>query len=286
MKIEDVPVRRNKQEQGQGGTTEWKERGILAALALNLKLCTHPAKFHSRFNYWHLDLHSGSGWNEEVNCVGSPLAFLEVIRDFPDKRYQAFFCDHNPQLIDQLRVRPEIAMNGRCYVFCKENREILPVFAAAIRSSGDKPRYAMGSILVDPNGCCFGDAVPMQELQTFCREFPRIDILVNFNLRTWRMIRGCIDKGMKGFLGRTCPAPSDLRTLFKKEHCLIRDTLIRGGDPFIFWIGRNYPMGEHPALGFFSLDSPRGQLILRRIEQPEIMKQEALRAQDSFAYPD
>lgn len=277
--------------QGQGSSTEMKERGILAALEVNLKLCSDQRKFIERFPYWHIDLHSGGGWNEDVNCIGSPLAFLQAIAKYSTKKYRAYFCDNNAKLVEQLRSRPEIAKNDRCHIFCRDNRDILPLVAARIRSSGDRPCYAMGSILVDPNGCLYGGkepAVPMRELEVFCREFPRIDILINFNLRTWRMLRGCIQRNMKGFEGKASenPAPSDVPKFFGKEHWLIRDRLRRAGDDFIFFIGRNYPMDGHANLGFYRLDTPRGQTILRRAEEATMTSQESLYDEKSVAYPD
>jgi hypothetical protein len=167
---------------GQGDTTELKERFIQLAINLTVGITSHPGKFISRFAYWHNDMHCASGWNELARCPGTPLIFLREIAKFK-KDYRAFFCDKNPDFIRKLQARPEIASDPHAYVWCADNRNVLEIFAAAIRRY-DKPRFAMGTIIIDPNGYLDPATVPVGALAEFCREFERIDLLMHLNVRS------------------------------------------------------------------------------------------------------
>jgi hypothetical protein len=247
--------------QGQGKTTELKERYIKLAVAVNSKITGHPSKFIARFPYWHFDMHAGSGWNDRVNCVGTPLAFLDEITKFP-KEYRAFFCDNNSDSINKLNARPQIASSSHAYVFCGENREVLPIFAEAIRRN-DTPRFANGTIVVDPNGYLSPDTVPLDLLALFCREFERIDLLMHLNVRTLALERQHIQKAIKGkWREHRLLELDEFPAFFSRRHWLISERLQGRGHRFVMMFGRNIRLGDHPTMGIYHLDSFDGQRIV------------------------
>lgn len=66
-----------KSEQGQSAfATEIKQRGLMAAFAINLAIFQRQYGNNPRARYLHVDLNAGSGFNDKVGCIGSPLAFL------------------------------------------------------------------------------------------------------------------------------------------------------------------------------------------------------------------
>ena len=149
---------------------------------------------------------------------------------------------------------------------CGNNRDALPLIADQIRRAERKPRYAMGTVLCDPNGYFYGDSVPANELADFCREFPRIDVILNLNVRTRRLIRGCIEKRRAGWENVCCLGLDELPWFLNRRHWLIRNLISKGGDQFVLMIGRNYRLGDHRALGFHHWESAAGQAILAAVE--------------------
>jgi hypothetical protein len=253
--------------QGQGRTTEIKVRGIGAAIAVTLKVCTNPAL--AAFPYWHIDLNSGCGYNHDAGCFGSPLAFLAAVSNAGKTNYRAFFCDIQPAAVSELRRL--LAAEPGCTCICANNRETLPQVAAVIRAAERNPHLAMGTVLCDPNGYFYGDAVPADEMRRFCAEFPRIDVILNLNVTTRRWIRGCIEKGVRGWETATCLRLDELPAFLSRRHWLIRDLVSRGGHQFALMVGRNYRLGDHRAMGFHHLDSAEGRAIVARVERPRIL---------------
>jgi hypothetical protein len=256
--------------QGQGKTTEYKQRGIQRIIEINLKcVCANPTKYVSRFCYWHLDLHAGGGWNELAGCMGTPLAFKAAMAAHGKEFFRAYFCDKSHPAIHQLFERPEIGPDDRCFVFPGDNREVIAVFAAEIRRIENKPQHANGSIICDPNGYFYGEGVPQDELAEFCREFPKIDLIMNLNVLTLQRMRPHVRKG-KGKWGEACLLEiSDLPFLLNRKYWLIRNVLQKGGERFVLLVGRNFRIGEDREFGLRFMDSPQGQAILRKIGDPK-----------------
>lgn len=255
---------RPRTHQGQGQTTEIKVRGIGAALAVTLKICTNPAL--AAFPYWHIDLNSGSGYNHDAGCFGSPLAFLAAVSNAGKANYRAFFCDIRRDAVFELKRL--LAPEPGCTCLCGNNRAVLPTVAKTIRTVERNPHLAMGTVLCDPNGYFYGDSVPAEELRQFCIEFPRIDVILNLNVTTRRWIRGRIEKRMRGWENAICLRLDELPAFLSRRHWLIRNLVGRGGHQFVLMVGRNYQLGDHRAMGFFHLDSQEGQEIVAQVERP------------------
>ena len=248
--------------QGQGSGTEFKERGIKAALTVSLKIAAKPSL--SMFRYWHIDLNSGCGFNEKANCFGSPVAFIDAAQENGREDYAAFFVDMDGGAIQKLE-KNVLKDNARCFSFIGDNKEALPIIAQYIKNSGDNPQYAHGSILVDPNGY-FGKETPHEQLIEFSKEFPRIDIILNLNTRQHTLFSANIRKERKGWTKEKFnPSLSEIPMIFNKSYWLIRGE-IGSGDKFVLMVGRNIKAGDHKALGFCHLDSETGQRIVNKVE--------------------
>jgi len=237
-----------------------KERCLGAALTIGMKIAN--ARFSGRgFPYWHLDANAGSGHNDLVDVPGSPIVF-HVAADacLTGMQRHAFFCDINRSALEHLHSRLK-HWRPMSYLLPGDNEEALKVFAETIRQSGDSPQYAIGSIIVDPNGYWYrnkkGEGVPSVGLPLFAAEFPRIDIVLNLNAREYRLQRGARQIVMP---------PRDVLASLHKRHWLVRRTRFGSGNDWLLAIGRNVETGDHRAMGFHKLDSDLGHDVMTRVE--------------------
>lgn len=246
-----------KKVQGQSGdATEIKQRGLSFAFRIGMVV----AKNHPADGYFHFDLHAGSGYNEEADCIGSPLAFLSEARRAGCATYFAGFCDRDSAQIKTLLNRPEID-HDRCRLFHGDNAELLQMVPDIIRLYG-KRKTAFGSVLSDPNGA----EVPIDGLAWLARECPRIDIILHWNSTVVKRLRGGIKPDQMSLADAICH--------IKKSSWLIREPV--GKHQFTMLIGRNFRFDDWKSFGFYHLDSPKGQDILQRCSSA---KHEILRAQ-------
>ena len=263
-----VPFPHRHAHQGQGGTTELKVRGIGAAITVTMRICTIPKL--EQFPYWHIDLNAGSGYNHEAGCIGSPLAFLNAAEKVGKKNYRAFFCDINRAAISELRST--LLGNPRCSCIHENNRVLLPEIARLIRARESNPHFAMGTVLCDPNGYFYGDAVPTEELYQFCREFPRIDVILNLNVTIRRWIRGNIAARRRGWEDKRCLRVDELPDFLNRKHWLIRDLASKGGHQFTVMVGRNHKMDDHQAMHFHHLHARQGRNIVAQVETADVQQ--------------
>lgn len=243
--------------QGQSVATLDKERCIAAALSIGMKIANR-AYTGKGFKYWHLDGNSGSGWNDDIDVPGSPMVFHKVADEYLTGMHrEAFFCDMDMKRLSQLKNR----LMGHITSYCLpgDNEEALQVFAERIRTS-DKPIYAAGSVIVDPNGYWYrnarGEGPPVKALTEFSKEFGRIDIILNLNATAYKRQVGA---------GFDMLPPRDVLASLNRSHWLVRRTVCRGAD-FLLAVGRNLKTGSHPALGFHHIDSLEGNQIMLMAE--------------------
>lgn len=168
--------------QGQSDITEAKLRGFRSIFTQNLSVCCLPS-----FNdptYIHVDLHAGSGFNEDIKVLGSPVIFCEEATKL-GCRWKLFCAEFNKgrcqQLADRLCSYPD------AYPFCGNNEELCYLVPDLLRESGISPSRAVGTVLIDPNGCTDkkrGSAVvpqiPWDGLEYLFNACPRLDCLFNF----------------------------------------------------------------------------------------------------------
>lgn len=233
--------------QGQSLVTEDKARGFGKAFAINLRI------FQSRFadkswaRYFHFDLNAGSGYNDEADCIGSPLAFLSAVHRLEVTNYRAFFVDISRDAVSELLKRPEIASDERSFVMHGDNAEFVRAIPSIIEAAGDKAHMAIGSVLVDDNGT----GIPIHELAALAAVCPRLDLFINITAT-----------GLKRAFQTRQLRLTDIITGIEKQHWLIREPL--GQFQWTMLLGRNVQVNDHRAEGFYHLESKQGQQALER----------------------
>jgi len=234
--------------QGQSAvTTELKQRGLGYAIKVNAA-AFKSNQFHKRYTYFHFDLHAGSGYNEKADCIGSPLTFVECMESLGIKNYHAGFCDREHSAVTELIER--LGDNRNCFVHHGDNASYISMIPAIIQEYGDRPEFAMGSVLCDPNGC----NIPISELSWLNLVCPKIDVIVHYNATQSK-------REAHGVKADT-PKLFDVVEGIGKKHWLIRQP--SGIHQFTLLIGRNHRFGDYKSQGFYHLDSSAGQDIARR----------------------
>jgi len=240
------------QGQGQGQSTEFKERGLQAAFTINLRIFQARFGANRRYRYFHFDLNCGSGINETVGCIGSPLAFLAAAQETGCERFFAGFCDRDDRRLATLLNRPEL-QRPDCYGFNGDNTELPYMIPELIRAHGEHPDKAMGMLLADPNGA----DIPLDSLEWLSKACPKLDFVVNWNSARAKGNRVNPVYGSKDY-----PSLESAKRRLNKDYWLIREPL--SIHQFTLLVGRNFKVGDHRSLGFHHLSSPKGQAIFQR----------------------
>jgi hypothetical protein len=254
-----------KHQQGQSDATEFKERGLEAAFAINLKIFKSKIadRFGDRFPYWHFDLNCGCGINEHIGCIGSPLAFMKAVESIGLRRYFAGFCDINEGYLQTLMEHEPVQQNSQCFAFHGRNAALVEAIPDII-ANVEQPNRAVGMVLSDPNGF----EVPLDELAALSRTCPGIDIAIHWNTRIRRLFRG---------QGWVFVDIDEAIAMLNKRHWLIREP--RGAHQWTVLIGRNIATGDHKMLGYYHLDSEKGRYIMQRCKA-RLQKNDRQRALD------
>jgi hypothetical protein len=256
--------------QGQGGGTLDKERRIGSAESIGMTIANGLANrsgWRQKLPYFHLDLNAGSGWNEIAGCPGSPVVFLELAQQqLTAMPLYAWFCDINGAAIDKLErwlLRYGHLPQPGISLLCEDNRTAIQRFAEQIRRR-DRPEYALGSLLCDPNAWFYrakdGNGVPVKEVIEFAHEFPKIDIIFNGNYRFYAQARGAQEKLGQSFAGLL--SPEQICARLNRRHWLVSRQVLGGPNRFWLAIGRNVPTGDHRKLGLVHRDSAEGRAIM------------------------
>jgi hypothetical protein len=258
-------MKQEKIEQGQGSGTLFKERGIAAQMAISLRLAS---KFGSRYPFYWGDLYAGSGYNQKAECLGSPMAFLNVWQSYCSRfpcGVRAVFAERREEdrklLCELLQRHRNQIPNLHVY---SDGLSALNELRVLIAQQNRRPDYAVGAILLDPNGHigAKNDEHLIEPLIEFSVAHPRIDLLVNVNSRFLRIACGHIKKQKQAWLAKPLIAPSDFRSVFHRPYGLIQERRTCG-DPFITIVLRSIHIQSHRQLGYFTLDSEEGMEVLR-----------------------
>lgn len=243
--------------QGQSTATIDKERRIGIALAIAMKIAEGSPGGKQGFPFWFFDANAGSGMNEEFKVPGSPLvAWQTARRHLRNMPFIPFFCD-----IDRLRlVECHGHLNrmdaGASVLMPYDNEEALLVFGQCILASGDRPEYAMGTVLIDPNNGYYRNknslGPPVVALEWFVRTFPRVDLVLNINVRSHQRLRGA---------GISAPLIAELLPSLGKEHWLVGRARPHGSE-FVLAVGRNVSTNDAPRGGLFHATSDIGRQII------------------------
>lgn len=253
--------------QGQSDYTWIKEERFAPVLAQSLRIS--KAEAVERFAYYHVDLNAGSGYNADVGVWGSPLNFLSAVTRTDRQNFYAFFVDQDLDCIRELIQRPAIAERpDRVSVFHADNGEVLSVLAEFIAARERKPWYAVGSLLVDPNG--YHGGVPWESLQRFCAAHSRIDVFLNLNVRSFKLERACKERGRKGFEHYRIHPVSEFSRWFSRPNWMLTPVLQVAGNSWVQLVGRTMKTQTdgYRSLGFYDIHSDRGRAIVDSIETP------------------
>jgi hypothetical protein len=254
--------------QGQSVATLDKARRVSSAISVSLRIANCWAKRTAwrDFGYWHFDANAGSGWNDRFDVPGSPVIFHAVADHYlKTLGRRAFFCESNKDAMLALmgRIGENSAHLAKTIFVPTDNDTGLRAFADAIRDH-DKPEYALGSVIIDPNSywdrCLDGSSqVPFEAAFPFFDEFRRIDVTLNLNLTAyWRMR----SPGNAQVMRRSFIAPHDLLKKFSKKFWYVGLTGTSNGTRFLLAVGTNFPAKFHPNL--HDIGSAVGRAVMNK----------------------
>jgi hypothetical protein len=245
--------------QGQGPSTPDKERklGAMFDMQGNLYLKINALFYGPAY---HIDLNAGCGHNHAFNEPGSPIVFLDVMRArYPSVPFRAWFIDRDVAAINELkdRVANRYGHLDNVSIMCADNRDALIQIAPQL-----EPHWATGSVLADPNGWLSRNkkdksGVPVEELKQFAHLFRRMDLLMNLNVRSYRLQSGCDYE--------TYSAP-EFGALFMRSHWLITRAAHNEHSTFICLMGRNLKTSGYKKYDWYEMNSPTGLDILNGLE--------------------
>jgi len=260
-------VRASSQGQSKENTPR-KEDNFAAALEIMIDV----SKAVARFPFWYVSLNCGELWNEEVDCPGDVLRFMDLA-DRQRRRYRVIACDHNDERMSRARGRMERrGFPAGCSVefYSMDNRYCLPLVLQRIRGTGEDPRKAVGACLADPNSPPVG--LPLRELDAFARICERIDHLVCLNVAFLNMRAGAIQKGQRHFHlvegYETWDQPLTAERIIRPGALGKRDWMVASRPHvapmgFLVAYGTNFDRGCRHFTDYYPLASPEGQLIVR-----------------------
>jgi len=250
--------------QGQSLATIDKERRIGIALAIAMKIAEGSVGGKQGFPFWLFDANAGSGMNEEFKVPGSPIVAWETARrHLHHMPFIPFFCDIERLRLIECQSRLNRIGAGASVLIPYDNEEALLLFGQCILASGDKPEYALGTVLIDPNNGYYRNkdnlGPPIRALEWFVRTFPRIDLVLNINVRSHQRLRGA---------GLAAPLIGDLLPSLGKEHWLVGRARPRGSE-FVLAVGRNVKTNDAPGGGLFHATSDYGRQIIASADGTE-----------------
>jgi hypothetical protein len=234
------------------------------------------ARYGNRYPFFHFDIFAGSGWNSEAECIGSPVAFVREASAQGIVNFRAHFCDINQSACGALLNHREIGWDERCFIHHGDNSGLVLAIPDLIRAAGDDPAEAIGTVVVDPNGC----DVPIEDLAMLNRLAPKLDVILNVGATSFKRVR-------KYKENHGHDDAIDLRFLMDrigKAHWQIREP--QGRNQWTLLVGRNgVRAGSHRALGFHDVESDYGQHLFNVCNlTPEELPRAAGQT-DMFGYP-
>jgi hypothetical protein len=241
--------------QGQGDHTTEKQYGLEKVLSQWLSIMDRiVAKYKITSPVLYADMNSGSGWNEEVNCIGSPLLFLSESEKHNFKK-AIYFLEENARSVVELGERileTEPRDMTACQLIVGDHRESLPKII-------DK-YHGYGLIYHDPNGMPSFDLLRDLSKQP---NFAKVDILLRISGTNYKRIRN----GTKA-VSNTISYPNlkDQLKSINKRQWIVRDII--DPDPFqwTFLFGTNWTeYKDWESQGFYKVESSKGAAILNRI---------------------
>ncbi len=156
---------------GHSRATVDKAEGLSKLLSQHVHTVNVILKKYNYFpqKYFFIDAYAGPGYNEEVQCDGSPVIFLKIAKD-SGIDYFAWFVEQDINSVRELRKRIEGYPN--CEISSHNNSQAVPAIARGL------PENAYGLVYADPNG------IPDFEMLSKVSLIPKLDkfdILIRYN---------------------------------------------------------------------------------------------------------
>ena len=218
----------------------------------------------SGYNYF--DLYAGPGFYKDEICgslfgsEGSPLIAAAMLRS---QRHKLFFNDAEPSCIAQLTTTLA-ATSVQAQVSCMDVRDFAGLVCTDIWRAaqfGCLDCKAMGLVFADPNGSPDWDAL---EALTRCRQYDRLDVLVNVNATS---IKRCRQSPLHRH--KYHPLADDLARL-RKRYLYVWTPHKSNAWQFALIFATNwkdFPQFEHSK--FWRVDSPDGHEVFDRLNRTE-----------------
>lgn len=248
--------------QGQSEYTRHKQDGLKSLLHINMRIVKSCLSRYwkpgmPQLSYFHFDLNSGSGYNEEEKIIGSPLVFLQTAT-VEQINYRACFCDIRRDSCEALVER--VSHNEKAYVFWGDNKSFIEMIPEIIKLKpktedcirGESPKFAMGSVYVDPNG---PSGLMIDELATLFKTCERLDLIINLSATGLKRTKS-FSWSMR---------VSELMSKINKKNWVVRQ--MYGPWQWTLLLGSNFDrVPSWKAKGFVLTNSPEGQDILNRMD--------------------
>jgi len=252
--------------QGQSGYTRFKQERFAPVLAQSLRISKAPSVV--RYPYYHVDLNAGGGFNADAGVEGSPLNFLRAVERTGRSNVYVFFVDRDPIAIEELIRQPAVLAYSRDRLSIHEgdNAELLPIVREFVRARERRPEYAVGSILIDPNG--YHNGIPWEALRLFCAEFPRFDLFLNLNVRSFKLERPHIQRGCGAWGAKRLHPISEFSRWFSRPSWMWTRPIQIKGNSWIQCVGRSMQTHAYgyTSLGFYDSASIIGRGICDELE--------------------
>lgn len=242
--------------QGQSKATPAKQ----ALLAGFISAHTNAAQAIQQKHAWagpycYIETNAGSGWNDDVDVIGSPLVALRALQARNELRYQCTFIEKHKPSAELLAKRIEAEGGDASMVINGDHCKVLPEI--------EIPDAAFGLVYADPNKLTDS---PEEALRTFYskKSTSRLDLLFNLDAHMRRrVVAGQKKAGTPG-------SYDDLRRLMRrvgKSYWWIREPYVCAGAKWTFLFGSNYPDLKIKGLGktdlpLFPVEGRQGQRIL------------------------
>lgn len=213
----------------------------------------------------YVDMNAGSGWNEKVDCVGSPLLFLQEANKYDfglDINFieidEGRTAELNRRLRDECQYKKLLPM---CNIHTGDNYEILPELIAREK--------CYGLVYCDPNG---PKNLRIEELARISKSpnFRFVDILIRISGTAYKRVKNGLNnfgekKDCPHLIGKYPNLKTAIRTI-NKTKWLVRE--VQDPDPaqWTFLFGTNWPdYKEMSKEGFYDITSSRGAATFDRI---------------------
>lgn len=205
------------------------------------------------------ETNSGTGHNEHVDIVGSPVLFKVAAQE---RGIQAvrFLCDLNSKSLETLRAR--MGEDENTHYYPMDNRKFTSILPLEVIEKAEISNlsYARGIVYVDPNDITKG--FPLEALVEMSHVMPGIDIAINYPATTSKRCKGAFNDSDKYHL------VSAIIKKFGKKRGIIREP--HGCNQWTLFLLTNYAdfklsrqMKQH---GFRDIESDSGKQIIARCD--------------------